>query len=533
MSVESLYCDGITAKQPGSSASWAELLRAMALSNDVSSNSNDRTLGDPTEVALFEAANREGARKSDLERDYPRIGEIPFDSDRKRMTTFHRNPTGGVISFTKGAVESVLERSIRERSGENNAILDSTTLLQSAEEMASNGLRVIAFAVRYWPDVPSPLTVETAESELQFLGLAGIGDPVREEVRDAVAMCKKAGITPIMITGDHPLTARAVGKSLGILTDSDEVVTGREISAMSSNSLVERARTARVYARVAPEQKLNIVRALQSHGHIVAMTGDGVNDAPALKQAEIGVAMGIAGTGVAKEASAMILLDDNFASIVRAVREGRRIYDNLRRFVRYAITTNASEVWIMFFAPLLGLPIPLLPFQILWVNLITDGLPGLALAAEPEETHLMTRPPRPPNESVFAHGLGFHSLWVGILMAALVLGVQAVAIRRGSSHWQTMVLSVMAFSQLAHALAIRSERESLFKQGMFSNKPLVGAITLTIVLQLAVIYLHAANSLFNTLPLTLMELGMTVMVSGVIFFAVEGEKLLKRRRNVA
>ena len=268
----------------------------------------------------------------------------------------------------------------------------------------------------------------------------------------------------------------------------------------------------RVYARVAPEQKLKIVRALQARGHLVAMTGDGVNDAPALKQAEIGVAMGITGTDVARQASSLILLDDNFATIVGAVREGRKIYDNLRRFVRYAVTTNSSEILMMLIAPLLGLPIPLLPLQILWVNLVTDGLPGLALAAEPEEGNIMDRPPRPPSESIFARGLGIHVVWVGILMAALAVATQFVALKFGFAAWQTMVLSVVTFSQLAHVMAIRSERESLFKQGLLSNKPLLGAVVLMVTLQLAVIYAPILNRLFNTQPLRAGELAWTVVV---------------------
>jgi Ca2+-transporting ATPase len=355
-------------------------------------------------------------------------------------------------------------------------------------------------------------------------------DPPRQEARQAVDQCKAAGIVPVMITGDHPLTAKVIAERLGIQVEGDSILTGEELGQLSTQELRTRAEQIRVYARVAPEQKLKIVTALQERGELVAMTGDGVNDAPALKQADIGIAMGIAGTDVAKEASAMILLDDNFATIVRAVREGRRIYDNIRRFVRYAVTTNSGEIWTMFLAPLFGLPIPLLPIQILWINLVTDGLPGLALTAEPEEADIMRRPPRPPQESVFARGLGVHVLWVGPLMAALALGTQAWSLASASSHWQTMVFTVLCLSQLAHVLAIRSERTSLFSQGLFSNTPLLGAVVLTFVLQMATIYVPAFNSIFRTAPLTLTELAATLAIAAVVFVAVEVEKWVKRRR---
>ena len=284
----------------------------------------------------------------------------------------------------------------------------------------------------------------------------------------------------------------------------------------------------RVYARVAPEQKLKIVKALQERGHFVAMTGDGVNDAPSLKRADIGVAMGITGTDVSKEASDMILLDDNFATIVKAVREGRKIYDNIRKFIKYLLTTNSGEVWTLFLAPLVGLPIPLLPIHILWINLVTDSLPALALSLEPAESDVMSRPPRRPDESIFAHGLGLHAIWVGILMGGIVLFVQAWAIRTGHAHWQTMVFTVLCLTQLGHVLAIRSEKESLFKIGLFSNKYLFGAVALTFALQMATIYVPALNPIFKTVPLTLGELLFALVMSSGVFIAVEIEKLIKR-----
>jgi Ca2+-transporting ATPase len=529
MQVEAFSCDGVVAQYPGSGPPWDDLLRAMALCSDAYRDETGSLAGDPTEVALTTAAEQAGLHKSALDRDYPRIAEIPFDSDRKCMTTIHRHPEQGCLAITKGAVEVILTRTMQLATSGGAADFDTQHLLTLNDRLAADGLRVLAIAQRQWSTLPEDITADMVERDLVFLGLVGLLDPPREEARQAVQQCKAAGIVPVMITGDHPLTAKAIAQRLGIQDDQNGVITGDELARLTAEELNTRVEQIRVYARVAPEQKLKIVTALQERGELVAMTGDGVNDAPALKQAEIGVAMGITGTDVAKEASAMILLDDNFATIVGAVREGRRIYDNIRRFARYAVTTNSGEIWTMFLAPLFGLPIPLLPIQILWINLVTDGLPGLALTAEPEESNIMRRPPRPPQESLFARGLGWHVLWVGPLMAALTLGTQAWSLATGTGHWQTMVFTVLCWCQLAHVLAIRSERDSLFSLGLFSNMPLFGAVSLTFLLQLATIYVPSLNHVFKTAPLSLREFAMTLVIGAVVFMAVEVEKWLKRR----
>jgi Ca2+-transporting ATPase len=324
----------------------------------------------------------------------------------------------------------------------------------------------------------------------------------------------------------------AIARELGIADTGAVVLTGSALSAMDDDALRRAVQDVRVYARVDPAQKIRIVQALQSLGRFVAMTGDGVNDAPALRQADIGVAMGLGGTDVAREAASLVLLDDNFASIVAAVREGRRIFDNIRKFVRYAMTGNSGEIWTLFLAPLMGMPIPLLPLHILWVNLVTDGLPGLALAAEPAERGIMRRPPRAPGESVFAGGLWQHTLWVGLLIAGLCLGVQALALKTGM-HWQTMVFTVLTLSQMAHVLAIRSEADSLFTQGLRSNLPLAGAVLSTFALQLAVIYVPALQPLFHTEALSVGEFALCMACAALVFAAVELEKWIRRRGATA
>ena len=480
--------------------------------------------GDPTELALVLAAGRAGLHKAELEAALPRVAELPFDADRKRMTTVHALGSRGTaadalrraaaaldstamrhVAFTKGAADRLLDVCTSVWVGDTAAPLDDQRrreVMAAHDALAGAGMRVLGLALRPLASEPS---IDDLERDLAFVGLFGMIDPPRAEAREAIATCERAGIRTVMITGDHPLTARAIAHRLGI-ADAD------------------------VHARVSPEDKYLMVEQLQADGAIVAMTGDGVNDAPALKKADIGVAMGITGTDVAKEAADTVLLDDNFATIVAAVEEGRIIYDNIRKFVKYLLTTNSSELWLMLVAPLAGMPLPLLPLQVLWINLVTDGPTALTLGVEPAERGVMRRPPRPPGESVFAGGLGRHVVWVGVLMATLTLAVGYWSWQNGDAGWQTLVFTTLAFSQMAHVLAIRSERDSLFAIGLWSNRWLTLAVAVTILLQLAVVYAPVLQGVFDTVPLTGRQVAVATAVAAIVFTAVEAEKWLLRRR---
>ena len=525
---------------------WHAMHHAMALVNDATlevasradgaepsttASSSHVATGEPTEVALLEAAVAAGFAGGvpwhDLVQHQPRVAELPFDSERKRMATLHREQPGErIVAYVKGAPEAVLQRCRAQWSEHGTDTFDAKAALAAAETMAGEGLRVLAFALRRFDTLPE--RHDDAEEGLLFLGLVGLMDPPRPEAAHAVAECRRAGIVPVMITGDHPSTARAIAERLGILLPGEDLVAGKELAAMSDAELAARVTAVRVFARMDPEQKIRIVAALQERGECVAMTGDGVNDAPALKRADIGIAMGRGGTDVAREAADMVLLDDNFSTIVHAVREGRRIFDNIRKFIRYAMTGNSGEIWTIFLAPFLGLPIPLLPIHILWVNLVTDGLPGLALASEPAERGVMQRTPRPPRESVFAGGMWQHIIWVGLLIGAVSLIAQAWAIEHGAPS-QSMTFTVLTLAQLAHVMAIRSERESLFAIGLFSNLPLLLSVLVTVALQLSTLYVPAMNAAFHTEPLDAGELALCFALAAVVFVGVEIEKWAVRR----
>lgn len=501
------------------------LLDAMALNNDVSKDKKGKWLGDSTELALVQFAFDNDKKRTDLEKKFPRIAELPFDSTRKCMTTFHKTEKG-IIAITKGAVELLLDKL-----AENQKSL-IPELESKANAMAEKGYRVIGYAIKEMETLPELQNVDIIESGMTLIGFAGIIDPPREEVKQAVAECKQAGIIPVMITGDHKLTAMAISKQLGIMTSEEDIVlSGPELAALTEKEFDDIVEKVRVYARVNPEQKLKIVNALHDKGQVVAMTGDGVNDAPALKNADIGIAMGINGTEVSKEASHLILLDDNFATIVVAVKHGRKVFDNILKFIKYTMTSNSGEIWAIFLAPFFLLPTPLLAIHILWINLVTDGLPGLALASEPAEANIMKRRPRNLKENIFSNGMGTQILWVGFLMGITTLGIQYWSINSENTHWQTMAFTVLCFSQMGHVMAIRSERESLFKIGVFSNKPLLAALFLTVALQFMIIYVPFFNTIFKTQPLTVYELVITLAVSSIVFWAVEIEKWIFRSRN--
>ncbi len=490
---------------------------ACALNNDARFDGDGGATGDPTETALLDAAREAGLDPGLLTEQWPRVAEYAFDSERKRMTTVHRHASG-IVAFMKGAPESVL--SCCDEVGD--------AALEEAQCLAEEGLRVLAFARRELAEVPELSDREQTEDGFTFVGYAALMDPPRTEALESVRLCKAAGITPVMITGDHPATARAIAAKLGIAAADASVLTGADLAAMSREEFDRRIREVHVFARVDPAQKLRIVDALQRQGEYVAMTGDGVNDAPALQRADIGIAMGKVGTDVAREAADIVLLDDNFATIVAAVREGRHIFDNIRKFVKFILASNSAEVWTILVAPFFGLPIPLLPVHILWTNLVTDGLPALALAAEPEDPSVMQRPPRPPGETFFAHGLWQHTLWVGILITTLSLGLEAYEREAGLAEWRTMVFTTLTLAQMAHVLAVRSETLSLFKLGLFSNKFLTGAVALTIALQMCIVYVPALHPIFKTGSLTLGQLAIVGLLCIIVFAAVEFEKWLVR-----
>jgi Ca2+-transporting ATPase len=538
-----------------------------ALCNDAILKRDDtgrwQAVGDPTEGALGLAAARFELLPEQLQEQWPRVAEVPFESERKRMTTVHQL-TGAAplaalalqlaaqaksathIAFTKGSVDGLLDISDYILTAEGLAPLtveQRQRLDASNNQLAQNGIRVLGLGLRFLTQPGLSARAEELEQGLVFVGLVGMIDPPRPEVKQAVQICQTAGIRPVMITGDHPLTARHIAQELGLAGANSRVVTGQELDHLSAGQLAALVEDASIYARVSPEHKLRIVEALQIKGHIVAMTGDGVNDAPALRKADIGVAMSITGTDVSKEAAEMVLRDDNFATIVAAVEEGRVIYDNLRKFIKFAVAGNIAKVSVMLFGPLLGLLpllpaeaaavllLPLLPLQLLWLNLLTDGLLGLGLGFEPAEKNTMRRPPHRPNESIFARGLGQHIVWTGLLITPVVMGLAYWYALTDWLYLQTVLFTTLAFAQIWQALAIRSGKDSLFSAGLLSNKPLLGLAGLVFGLQLAVVYVPFLQEFFQTRALTPGDLGLTLAASSLVFIILELEKWVVARRE--
>ena len=531
------------------------LLIACAVCNDAVLQQEQQEwqiLGDPTEGALLCVAGKAGIYKEKQSQLLPRTAEFPFSSERKRMSVICEVRRSGHSGFpavqgqqpnylmlTKGSPELTLERCKGIIVGDRVQALTQEMrdrILAENNNMASGGLRVLGFAYKLWENLPPEGSEETSEQDMIWLGLVSMLDAPRPEVREAVRKCRDAGIRVVMITGDHQLTAKAIAYDLGIATEGDRVLTGQELEKLSQEELKQQVEQVSVYARVSPEHKLRIVQALQSWGKFVAMTGDGVNDAPALKQADIGIAMGITGTDVSKEASDMVLLDDNFATIVAAAEEGRVVYSNIRRFIKYILGSNIGEVLTIAAAPLMGLGgVPLTPLQILWMNLVTDGVPALALAVEPGEPNVMKRPPFSPRESIFARGLGSYMIRVGIIFAILTIAMMSWAY--GYTHtpghgdpdaWKTMVFTTLCLAQMGHAIAIRSNTQLTIELNPLTNVFVWGAVIVTTILQLMLIYVPPLREFFGTHYLTGFELLVCFGFSALMFVWIEMEKLFLR-----
>ena len=527
------------------------LFMACLLCNDAvlqKENGDWAILGDPTEGALLAVAGKAGLFKHDREHLFPRVSEFPFSSERKRMSVLVADESGqvtpekGVMMFVKGSPELTLERCTQIQIGDRVQPLSEeqrTRILEKNNQLASGGLRVLGFASKALNKISIPTSENEAEQELTWLGLIGMMDAPRPEVRDAVEKCRVAGIRVVMITGDHPLTAQAIAQDLGIALPGHKILTGKELELFSDADLDNVVEEVDVYARVSPQHKLRIVQALRRKHQVVAMTGDGVNDAPALKQADIGVAMGITGTDVSKEASDMVLLDDNFTTIVAAIEEGRVVYSNIRRFIRYILGSNIGEVITIAAAPILGLGgVPLTPLQILWMNLVTDGVPALALAVEPGSPLMMQRPPKDTQESIFARGLGSYMVRLGIILAVISIAVMVWAYGYTPQHteggtlspdrWKTIVFTTLCLAQMGHAMAVRSLNRLTIEMDAFSNPFLLISVVVTTLLQLLLIYVEPLRAFFGTHYLPFNELMICFGCSALIFIWIELEKVVIR-----
>lgn len=494
-----------------------------------------RIIGDPTEGALVVAAAKAGIDAQHLEKSMPRLQEIPFDSERKRMTTFHKDDQG-FVAYVKGAPDVMLNLSTKIL--KNGKVCDITEedrkqILKINHDMASQALRVLAFAYKPIDSIPKDPKPQDMEKDMVFVGLVGMIDPARPEVKDAICICKAAGIRPVMITGDYKDTAVAIASELGMIDDESKVLTGADLDNLSDEELANIAQDVSVYARVSPVHKLRIVDAIKQKGNIAAMTGDGVNDAPALKKADIGIAMGITGTDVAKETADMILTDDNFASIVSAVEEGRVIYSNIRKFIFFLLSCNIAEILIIFIAMLVGLPVPLKPIQLLWLNLLTDAFPALALGMEKKEPNIMDKSPRNPNEPIMDKRMKQQIIVQSIFMTIAVLGVFVFALNNTSDieTARTYAFATLIFSELLRAYTSRSETYSVFKIGFFSNKYMVAGTFISFILLLAVIYIPSLREVFDTVRLSFYDWDVIVAFGLLPFISAEVSKVFLRKRD--
>ena len=530
----------------------SQLVQFSVLCNDaVISREDDSvtTIGDPTETALVDLGLRFGIDKDALLAEMPRVTEVPFDSERKRMATIHRTASGRYLVAVKGGVDEVLEcctkinvddnaQPARKTSHKSPSILSFTVrsisgadihrIFEKNEEMASKALRVLAIAYKYMDELPSDISAASIEDGLTFVGMVGMIDPPREEARLAVEQCRRAGIKPVMITGDHALTASAIATQLGIMTTGDRVLTGAEVERLSDDELREQCGSVAVFARVAPEHKVRIVKAFQQRGNVVAMTGDGVNDAPALKLADIGVAMGITGTDVAKEAADVVLADDNFATIVTSVREGRRIFDNLMKSIQFMVSTNLGEIVLLLVTVLLNFDMPLLPIQLLFINLVCDSLPSLALSVDHAAKDIMERPPVTPHQGIFTRPFTTRVVLQSLIIGAASLGAYMIGMEHSIETARTMTFAVMIFSQFTMIFSIRAGRQ-WFTHRFFTNRWLWLTIVLVTTLTLLVMLVPAMQTLFKLTALSAPQWGMVIGLSIGVLIVSELLKLLTRR----
>ncbi|MCD1146504.1 calcium-translocating P-type ATPase, SERCA-type [Peptoniphilus sp. KCTC 25270] len=500
-----------------------------------------RIIGDPTEGALLTFAGKQGYEELEVEKKYPRLQEIPFDSDRKMMTTFHENFFDGkVSSFTKGAPDIILKRC--NRISLNGEVVDLTEdlrkeILDANSHFAKNALRVLAFAYNNYDTMPEERTSEAIEKDMIFVGLTGMIDPARPEVKEAIRECKSAGIVPVMITGDYLETAVAIADDLGILAEGENAMMGEELNGKSPEEIQEIVKTTRVFARVSPENKVQIVTALKQNGEIAAMTGDGVNDAPAIKKADIGIAMGITGTDVAKNTSDVILTDDNFATIVGAVEEGRIIYANIKKFVTFLLSCNIGEVLVVLLSILMNLPTPFLPIQLLWLNLITDSFPALALGVEKGEAETMLEPPRDPKEPILDRKIIVTLAIQSIAITIATLGTYYIALEthgyegEGLVYARTMAFGTLVFSELFRSFSSRSIDDTLFKLGFFTNKRLLQAVAISVALTLLVLYVPFLEELFHLTDLSMKDWAFVLVASLIPLVLGEIQKMIRFRQT--